>query len=881
MISALQNLRGFKNLLFLFFIPLLFLIVGIISIINFSGGIKINKSKLFSLMEVSEVQNTHIANLHLKFGFTRNFVANSLSFTSNTITLNAENLSVKKPFFGKSISAISLNNADVVIKSKRENNFKDNLLSFYSILPLKDSKQHILLSNVNVTIIKDDVQFVIEELNLELKKNKDAIDVKANFKIGSDVYNLTASSYQKGEFNIKIDSLNSALKVDLKENSGKVALSIHNLSKFLNEITPDNINIDLGSFSGNKNTIYFESNVVYNDVRHTVDFSNSKIQVYGNKDQEIKIETLSNNNYKVNIDLEDIKIEEYKDTTDIVVGENKMPSLQFSSLFPDLKVLFNVNIKNIDIASQKRPISISNLSLFAAFEYGKIDFNFTVLDLLNLKIKADGFFSNFESANRKGFARFEIDGSGVNLSNFTLFNVLKYNGPEKSNFKMRFDTLLSASDIFFDDIFLSLDDNLKVVDSKLQYDVYNKSGNYVVDFNVQNLNFDKVKLMLPASLKLQSQDLFKIIFQYLSFKSFNYVTFTCTSCVAGVEKFNEINLLYSLSFGKMEVEKFDFIGPNIEASLNGILDIRDPSNNISNLDIFVKKWDSFSFKKLFSLSQIFEKFEDFKVPSFINFNGVLNVEGMNVNLLQNKIEDFGMIFSLNRGILNEVSSEIILNGFQGQNFIDLKGILQGNMPDFDASLKLSGIEIQEVLKFLLKKDDFEDVKGISSLGFAVKTRGHLLSDLIKNSSSIIDLKSNLLKIDNFNVDALAKVLLSENASFKSISNSAIQSNIKSEGSFNFNALIKTNGLNAEIEKLDLKSKESAGIFIGKYIYAEPPKFQLTGKVATAGANLNTGLKGVMPIYFTSTITSENNNIGVGIDYSQINKYSEARRVLYK
>ena len=57
--------------------------------------------------------------------------------------------------------------------------------------------------------------------------------------------------------------------------------------------------------------------------------------------------------------------------------------------------------------------------------------------------------------------------------------------------------------------------------------------------------------------------------------------------------------------------------------------------------------------------------------------------------------------------------------------------------------------------------------------------------------------------------------------------------------------------------------------------------QLVGKSAVACSDLNAKLVGLMPLYIATAISNTGKAVAIQFDYSQINKYADARRVIYK
>lgn len=878
----MEMFKKIKNLLLIGGLSIL-VIAGIFLILNIAGGINVNKKHLLGGLDESELKDTDIGRLSMKLGlFNTKLTAKSLKLQKDNITLGAEGFGVRKTWFSGNVSEIFLENGDMAISIKEEANLKDAFIELYNAFSSKKKAKAILLSKMNISVIKSSTTFKMTEVNLKLEEKKSGMEVKGTFVIGHDTYTLMLTIFNKANIDFRLESDNIAFKMNLNDNAGNALLSINNITEFLNTITPDTINIDLGYFDGQKNTIYFKSNISYNDVRKSMEFSNSKVQFYSDAEREIKIDTLSNNSYKVVMDLPEITVTQVKEKKNFIWGETKVPVIQFGKIFPDIKILWETRIGKIKIADEKSPFEVDELKISSSFEAGRISFDSSFLYNKKFQVSLEGFMQNFESVHRKGFVRAKVDGREVNLSNINLFDAVNYQGKENTSFTLNFDATLAGDTLAFDNINVENEGDIHIISSNASYNLYKKDGDYLMEINADNIDFDKIKFILPNSLTQKGQELFRVIFQYLSFKSFTYINLSCTLCKAGDEKFDIIRMQYSLTPGKMELEKLDMISPNIQASLSGILDIRDAAASILNMDIFIKKWKGVTFPKLLSVWSILKNGQDFQIPSLQSFSGVINFEGADIETEGNKIRSIDALFSLNRGFLKSVNSEITLNGVSTKDFLKTESSFYGNVPAINLSLAFGGIKLKEIIGFFLKDTAFDKIDGTASIGFSSKTTGFLFKDLMKNSFSNLELKSGDIKIKNFNIDALSAVMRQgKGYKFKNFANSQnLHDIMNSDGLFSLNSTWRINGMEVNIESMELKSLASdipsTMLVAGKY---SPAYMEVQATTAMAGANLNKKLEGIMPVYLRSFITWQPAKLETKIDYTQINKYYEVRKVL--
>lgn len=879
--------KSIRGSIILALISMLFLVIGVVTIINIAGGISVKRSYLIKSIDILNPNNTSASSIKLELGLNAKYVTTHFEFKEDALQLKAEKLEIHKPFFGPSIPEIIINSGQINVKLKPNEDLTDAISTIYHSLSHEKTLKAVQIINTDIVVIKDEVAFVLEKINVDIRTIKDKVVVNGNFKLGGRVFQVELNLGQKNDFFLKFESQNLSFKASLTNNVGQVMFSINSLSSFLNKIMPDTINIGLEAFDGEKNTVYFESNIVYNDIKNDLEFSNAKIQTFGNKEEEVSIETLSNNTYKVIIHIKELLLSNSKKKGDLapVLGEFKNPIIQFGKIFPKVKALFDVKIDIIKLNNDQK---ISNLSFTAQALYGEINFNtfLRIDDKINAKI--EGFIQNFESENRKGFARMDLEGK-MNTSNLLLFDNIKYNGGKDEDFKLHFDLLLTGENVVLDSVFLDFDNGLKLTNSKLEYNAYKKEGQYLLNLNVENLDLNNIKFILPSVLKLQNQDLFKTVFEYLSYKNFVYINLHCSSCKIGEETMQNVEFEYSMGQGEMEVKKLRLINENIDTLISGLIDIRNPNESLLNFDVLINKWKNFNLTILTKFSSIFEDFDSFKAPSLANFSGIFKINGSGIEGKNNTINSLGATLALNKGLLRTTDSSITLNEIKTDNFFDIKANLQSNIFDIAFSTSIAGLEVKDIFQFLLKNKDFNTISGLIAIGSSTKTNGFFIKDLIKNANTSIEVKSNALKVRNFNIDAIADILLDGSLSFKTITNSYIQDKMNSDGLFVASSKVRINGFNIETESIELQSPQSTDVFVIRYNHdgISDYNFQVVGKMATVGANLNTNLKGAMPVYLTSNFSGQSSKNGEApmiksdIDYSQINKYAEARRVLYK
>jgi hypothetical protein len=902
-----------SNIIKILILSLVCLVIAVLTsifIINITGGISVNQSNLIKELETLAPNEKTNLNVKLKFGASLNFIGKNVEIKTQDFEVKAGVLGVKKSLFsmfkenGK-IKELFLEDGQILIYLSKEKTLTEALVEIYSKFPIGAISKKITFSNIDFLFSDVDItgsSFKIEKVNGFLENINGKITADGTFKIGGEIYKLESLFEEKGNTSFKVESENHSLKISLKDNVGKVLFSINNLTKFLNDITPDTINIDLDAMDSKKNAIYFESNILYNDVKKTLEFSNSSFQAFGNKTEEVQIESLSDNTYKINLDIAELNISESQKSNLLVVNDSKVPVLQFSDFIPNVKVLLDlkigkINIKKIEASSER---TVSNIKLNADFAYGRVNFALNLKINDDINVSSEGFLEHFEEMNRKVFVRSKILLENFDVSKLNIFNVASYKKEEKADVSIGFDTvLLGSGSIIFDEINLQIKDDIEIFSSKLEYDIYKKQADYMLEVNTRNLDISLLKLNYGKSFKTPNGDLFRILFDYLKFKQFSYIKFNCEACKLDGE-LSSISLIYFITPGKIELADFKITNENMEMEAAGILDIRNPSASVASFDLKIGKWTNFSLKKLFSINGILEDFDKLKLPSFENFSGHLKLEGDLISLIPlsevkdkktNVIKNAFISFSLNNGVLKTSASQAVINGFENKNFLVSEISLTGNVPQVSANLTLAGIEAAPIIQKMVGNKDYIGISGIFSVGASIGTSGFFIKDLIKNISSNLEIKSERARIEAFNLEAISSAMLDTGASFKKITNLELQDKITSSfGIFEVQSVVKITGREISLESGELKSLNSSSIFVGKYTFDENSKhsFQLLGKTAVFGADLNNGLKGAMPIYITQSLTSPVNQteenkqvVEKKLDYLQVNKYAEARRVLFK
>lgn len=862
-----------------FIVGLLFLISFVIFMINVLGGLSSNGegfSKNFKNAETFSVSG-----FKKKFGLKTSLVALDFKLNKeNTLTVKADELKVKQSIMNSSSREIDVINGEIKIYINQEEALMEAFLNALKSISGNDSESKINLENTSLSFLStiNKTSFVIENFNGVIESGK-RNSIKGNFVVGAEIYEV--SYFVEGkDFEMKLSSPNISFKADLKSGAGKAMFSINSVTKFLNAITPDTININLRELDGIKNTIYFESDLSYNEVKRNIDFVNSKIHLFGDKEESIKIEALNNDLYRITLALQDFTINPNKNFQNVKFNEGKVPALQFGEFFKGINFEIITSVKTFNIGTEKVGIVKnykSNILIGKDDIKGNVEFDYK--DKFNFS--ANGIIQNYESNFRKAVIYSTIKSENYENRNIIFDDFINIKNLEPANLNANINFILAGETAIIEMPLLEYGES-KIENSKIEFDIYKPKASYVANINARNIDLEKVKLKLHPTLKSSNQDLFKIMFDYLKFKNFNYVDFNCSNCKAGEEI---LNIIYkqSTSSGKVELEKFTINSANIDAEINGNIDVRNPEKNILNLFVDVKKWNNITPSKPFLFSNIVEGFESFKLPSLELFSGTVLLQFGDISNGVSNISKGNMLFALNNGSLKSVNSLLVINNISNVNFINLSSNLTGNNPEFKGSLNVAGLIAEDLLSFALKEKDFDVVKGYVSIGAGFSSRGFLATDLLKNLNINIEAKSSSLDIKDYNIDSIAQILLSENLSFKKITNPNIWERRMGVSKQSLTSTMKFANNEITIEMMELKGKNSTNVFVGKLLMKDKPHLQMIGKTVTAGANLNNNLQGVMPVYLTSSITSKTEEEGyeVKIDFSQVNKYAEARRVLFK
>jgi hypothetical protein len=247
------------------------------------------------------------------------------------------------------------------------------------------------------------------------------------------------------------------------------------------------------------------------------------------------------------------------------------------------------------------------------------------------------------------------------------------------------------------------------------------------------------------------------------------------------------------------------------------------------------------------------------------------------------LEELNANFNLSLGSLKEVSSSISLNGIKKDVFLSFETVLNKPFPVFSFTANIPSYNAEGLLNFIFKTDSFKNFKANADIAIGAKTYGLSADSLLKNLNANIVLKSEAIEIPNFNLEALSSLLSDQSVAFKNLPNPQILAKINSSGTYSLDSKMSLQNMEFGIEKLELKSPSSSNIFVGKLRFQPKKSFflQMVGKTALAGADLNSNLKGLMPLYITSALSNKEDKIEIQFDYSQITQYSEARRVLYQ
>lgn len=860
-------------------VSVIFLIFVIVSMINLLGGLNSNGGNFSKNFKNGDTFS--VSGFKKKFGFKTTLIALDFKFgKEDIINIKADELSISKGLLSSGYSSVDLVNGEVTIYLEKKQNLIDAFNGALNTISSSSSTKIINLENTSFVFIskEENTKFIIDSftgnISLGVKQT-----MKGTFAIGGEKYELESFNVNN-DFEVKLSSSNISFKTNLTESKGKIMLSINSLSKFLNDITPDTINIDLKSFDGAKNTIYFETDISYNDVKKSVDFANSKIQAFGGKAEEVKIEPLNNNLYRISLELADLTITPNKNLKSIQINEGKLPVLQFGALFPESKFELVTSIGSINIADGEMGV-VKNFKSTILFEDEIVKGNINFLLQNKFEISAKGLIQNYESSFRKGMIAIDIKSSNYENKNIIFNDFISIKNLEPSDLEASLNLIIAGETGILEAPLIKYGDN-KIINSKLEFNIYSIQNNYALILNAENINLNNIRIKPHSILTSANQDLFKVMFDYLKFKNFNFINFTCIACKADDEILN-IGFKQSVSSGKIEIENFTIDSANIKGYLNGIIDVRNPEKNILNLFVNISQANEINLKKASSISNLIEGFQNFKLPSLDSFSGTIGIKFNNITNGFTKMQDGSILLGLNYGSLKILNSSVKLNNVINTDWISMQSRLSGNNPDFVGSVNLSGVNIEDTLSYLFNKDKFDIVKGYASIGVGFSTKGFLLQNLINNLNANIEVKSNAVDVKDLNIDAIALVLLNENISFKRITNANIAERRFSNSTSTLSSTMKFANNEITIEAMELKGVNSTSVFVGKMILKEKPFLQMLGKTATVGANLNNNLKGVMPIYLTSSITSKEDEDGfdVKIDFSQVSKYAEARRVLYK
>ncbi len=890
--------RYLKN--FWIIIPVLILII--ISIINLLGGIRISDDKFQNFLKSADVKVIESQKIYVKIGFGLTFVAKDVSIKIQNFDFKAEEMLIKKSLFGSGISDFTIINGNISVFTQKEDTIyskifklreilfpshkalaKKNALYFKNtsfFLTSKDANLTMAVNNFNGEILGKGERTEIEgsfELNNELYKIEGNIGGNNNFDVA-----VSNNIVVNKNFDITINGENLKFKASLSaENKGEIAFSVNNITNFLNTLTPNTLKIDFGDYDGVKNSLYFKTNFAFNDVRKSVEFNGAKIQLFGGREEDVIIENSKNDIYKIFINIDSLKIAKEGRLPKLIPPASNVPSLQFGQLIPEITVLFDVKINEIELSGVGEKNIISNISASGKLSYGEADFNSFFVINNRLKVLLEGFLYNYELPTRKSVIKVKLDGKGVNLSNINIIDVIRYKGAEKADFKASFDFIVLGETGIFDNINFEDEDAL-LNKGRIEFDLYLKERSYFFDANFTKLNVNKIKLITPSVYTGVSSDLFRTLFDYLKVKAFANINLNCDACKMGDENY-QLKLKSNISGGKFEISEFKITNENIDFNSNILLDIRNLQNNLTNVNINIAKWNNFNFANFLKLGNILERIEDFKMPSLDGFSGVFNLKMQNVTGKYNKLNNLYITLGMARGDLKETSSFIDLNGFKVQDFISIRSFLNEPFPRFSFTASIPSWNLEGFLKFAIKDDKFDSVKGLTNVSIGGSTKGVLFDSLISNLSANIVINSNKIEVKRFNTEELSGFLSNQNSVLKSSSNRQITDKMLKTGTYQMDGKMSFDQMEFNIEKIELKSATSNSIFVGRFGIPSNQNFflQMVGKTAIVGANLNNKLNGLMPLYISSAITNEGKNIKVNLDYSQIYKYSEARRVLYK
>jgi hypothetical protein len=869
---------------------IIILSLGVMGVINIFGGVGVSTQKLTKNLDGLNGGKFEIGRVKMKFGIQSSINTNNVfALKEKSFELKANEISLKKSIFSNNISGLEVKNSTIVLYIQEDGTFKDALFQLKKIFTGEDTKEkhikNIFLENVTLIITKlqSNTKTIINNFTGNVENEDDEIVVKGDFDLGLNSYKIKGFLRNENrDLELKLESENLIFKTIMENNSGKTSFSINNITKFLNEITPDTINFNLGSFDGMKNSLYFESEIKYNDVRKNLEFSNSKLQLFGGKEENVLIENLSNDKYKITLDIDELNIVkgEQKEN-DFLINDSKTPMLQFSNFFPQIFINLEAKVKTINLQDLKETKTINDLNTSFNLGYGKIEalMSFQIEDRIHLKSEA--MVQNYETANRKGVLNIQLEGKKIDLTNFKIMKFGEYKGEKEQDFKLDLSFIIAGDKGIVEIISLNSNE-IKLENSRLEFDLYLKDRDYILDLNFDTLDTSKIKLNLPSGLTQANSDLFKTLFNYLKFKDFSYINLYCNNCLIGEESYTTA-IKTNITRGKIELEEFYLINSKIELGVTAILDIRNPQNNTANLAIEVLKWEDFKFENFINIDKIFTNFQDFKFPSLEDFNGSLSIYAQGIKNEFNNLNFVDLKWRLSSGFLKQTSSRMTLNQISQEDSFILDANLKYAEPSINLKMVLPLVELRGILTLLLNKTKFDDIKGGVAIAVGLQTRGFLLKDLINNANVSFEAKGSNIEVRKFGIDEIAKTLTNANLSFKKITNSEIQQKINEKGVFGLSGKINFANNEFYIESLELKSPLSSSLFVGKLILQPEKKFalQLLGKTATIGADLNKKLNGVMPVYLTCAIANNGDEFETKFDFTQVNKYSEARRVLFK
>jgi hypothetical protein len=890
--------RYLKN----FWVIIPVLIVIAVSIINLLGGVRISDDRFQNFLKSADVKVIESNKIYVKIGFGLTFVAKDVSIKIQNFDFKAEEMLIKKSLFGSGISDFTIINGNISVFTQKEDTIYSKIFKLREILfpshKTLSKKNALYFKNTSLFLTSKDANLTmaINNFNGEILGKGERVEIEGDFELNNELYKIEGSIGGNNDFGVEVNN-NSTINKNFaiaisgdnltfraflnKENKGEIAFSVNNITNFLNILTPNTLKVDFGDYDGIKNALYFKTNFAFNDVRKSLEFNVAKIQLFGGKEEDVIIENSKNDIYKIFINIDSLKIAKEGRLPKLIPPASNVPSLQFGQLIPEITVLFDVKINEIELAGVGEKNIISNISASGRLGYGEVDFNSFFVVNEGLKVLLEGFLYNYESPIRKSLVKVKLEGRDFNLSNTNIIDSVRYKGGERSHFKSSFNFVMLGETGILDDIYFE-DEETLLNKGRVEFNLYLKDRSYFLDANFTKLNVNKIKLITPSVYTGVSSDLFRTLFDYLKVKAFANINLNCDACKMGDENY-QLKLKSNISGGKFEISEFKITNENIDFNSNILLDIRNLQNNLANLNINVAKWNNFNFANFLKLGNILERIEDFKMPSLEGFSGVFNLKMQNVAGMYNKLNNLALTLSMVRGELKEASSFIDLNGFKIKDFISIRSFLNEPFPRFSFTASIPSLNLEGFLKFAIKDEKFDSIKGLTNVSIGGTTKGVLFDSLISNLSANININSNAIEVKRFNVEELSGFMSNQNSVFKGVSNRQITDKMLKTGIYAMEGKMSFQQMEFNIEKIELKSATSNSIFVGRLGIPSNQNFflQLVGKTATVGANLNNKLNGLMPLYISSAITNEGQNIKVNLDYSQIYKYSEARRVLYK